>query len=69
MSNRRVQELQSRSKSSTSSQGTEMHSSPTHSNVTSDSEGVVAVLPKTNKVILFLVRIRTDNCLFLVIKV
>ncbi|XP_042886343.1 X-linked retinitis pigmentosa GTPase regulator-interacting protein 1-like isoform X2 [Penaeus japonicus] len=49
MSNRRVQELQSRSKSSTSSQGTEMHSSPTHSNVTSDSEGVVAVLPKTNK--------------------
>ncbi|XP_037782449.1 protein fantom-like [Penaeus monodon] len=47
LSNRRVQELQSRSKSSTSSQGTEEPSSPTHSNITSDSEGVVAVLPKT----------------------
>ncbi|XP_047474176.1 protein fantom-like [Penaeus chinensis] len=49
LSNRRVKELQSRSKSSSSSQGTEEHSSPTHSNITSDSEGVVAVLPKTKK--------------------
>ncbi|ROT85879.1 putative protein fantom-like [Penaeus vannamei] len=49
ISNRRVQELQSRSKSSSSSQGTEEQSSPTHSNITSDSEGVVAVLPKAKK--------------------